>query len=182
MAPGILRAIDCRLRRNAFPDPEAWRIKGSNRLGPMPLAVLRELWLWRETESIAANRPPFFVLNHSTMVDIAAAAGTERDWKSFLPRHLTSRRVQKLEDAVDRGLRLAPHDRPQLYQPIPPRRFSETEKRRFLEITRRRDIAAERLGIDPTLIASRATLSVLAEDWKRFSPDLMKWQKELLEK
>ena len=40
----------------------AWRIKGSSRLGRPALAVLRELWQWREQEAVAANRPPFFIL------------------------------------------------------------------------------------------------------------------------
>ncbi len=36
-------------------------------------------------------------------------------------------------------------------------------------------------GIDPTLIASRAMLSVLARDWDQHAPELMSWQRELLE-
>jgi hypothetical protein len=38
------------------------------------------------------------------------------------------------------------------------------------------------LDIDPTLIASRGTLSDLAHDWDKQAPELMKWQRELLEK
>jgi len=36
------------------------------------------------------------------------------------------------------------------------------------------------LGIDPTLIASRAVLSDLARDWEESSTELMKWQRNLL--
>ena len=51
-----------------------WRIKGSHLLGPPALAILRELWQWREREAVAANKPPFFVMSHDALVNIAAAA------------------------------------------------------------------------------------------------------------
>ena len=38
------------------------------------LAILRELWRWREAEAVAANKPPFFVMRHEALVQIAAAA------------------------------------------------------------------------------------------------------------
>ncbi|HET7623933.1 MAG TPA: ribonuclease D, partial [Verrucomicrobiae bacterium] len=56
------------------PDPDSvWRVKGSHLLGRAALAILRELWQWRETEAIGGNRPPFFVMSHETLVAIAAA-------------------------------------------------------------------------------------------------------------
>ena len=73
-----------------------WRIKGSHLLGRPALAVLRELWRWRETEAVAANRPPFFILSHRALVDIAAAAVTARADEPFLPRHLSERRRRGL--------------------------------------------------------------------------------------
>ena len=45
-------------------DIESWRLKGSSKLGRGPLAVLRELWQWREGEAIAANKPPYFILKY----------------------------------------------------------------------------------------------------------------------
>src|SRR5207249_5349131 len=41
-----------------------WRIKGSHLLAAPALAVLRELWCWRETEAVRANCPPYFVISH----------------------------------------------------------------------------------------------------------------------
>jgi ribonuclease D len=43
-----------------------------------------------------------------------------------------------------------------------------------------RDRVAAELQIDPTLIASRATLALLAQDFSRYENDLMNWQRELL--
>jgi len=36
------------------------------------------------------------------------------------------------------------------------------------------------LEIDPTLIASRAMLVMLAKDWKAHEAELMRWQRDLL--
>jgi len=160
-------------------DSESWRIKGSSKLGRHPLAVLRELWRWREREAVAANKPPYFVLSHEVLVDIAAASGTARNWLELLPRHLSPRRAKELEQAVENGLRVLPKDQPQIIRIVTPRP-TEMEKRRFLELTKRRDAAASRLEIDPTLIASRATLGLLSQGWEENSKNLMAWQRELL--
>ena len=60
-------------------------------------------------------------------------------------------------------------------------RPTEAEFRRFREIEKRRDRHAHELGIDPTLIASKATLGDLARDWDKHAPELMNWQRELLQ-
>jgi ribonuclease D len=158
---------------------EAWRVKGSHILGRAGLAVLREVWGWRETEAISANRPPFFVISHESLVDIAAAAIESRPVEPLLPRHLSQRRRGGLLKAVERGLATAPERYPPLVRNTG-RRPSDSERRRFLELQRRRDVQAHALNIDPTLIASRGTLSDLAHDWEKHSAELMNWQRELL--
>jgi hypothetical protein len=60
------------------------------------------------------------------------------------------------------------------------RRLNESEKRRLLDLERRRNRRAEELGIDPTLIASRAALVALAGNWKEHEAALLPWQRELL--
>jgi ribonuclease D len=156
-----------------------WRVKGSHSLGRPALAILRELWHWRDAEALAANRPPFFVLSHQALVDIAAAAAASRPVEPFLPGHLAERRRRGLSKAVARGLGLPPERHPKLLRHIS-RRPSEGERRRFLDLQTRRDARAAALGLDPTLIASRATLSDLAYDWDRHQSELMNWQRELL--
>jgi ribonuclease D len=160
-------------------DIESWRIKGSSKLGRAPLAVLRELWRWREKEAIAANKPPYFILSHEVLVEIAAAAGTARHWIDLLPRHLNSRREKELEHAIERGLQVLPHEQPHLIRIVTPRP-TEAERRRFIKLTEKRDAAAQELQIDPTLIASRATLGMLAQNWEHHSKELMKWQRDLM--
>lgn len=156
-----------------------WRVKGSSLLGRPALAILRELWQWREQEALAANKPPFFVLSHQTLVDVASAAASRRSIEPLLPRHLSERRRAGLTKAIARGLLISPEQQPKILRYIS-RHPSDGEKRRFLELQTRRDLCAVKLGLDPTLIASRATLSNLAHDWETHQTELMSWQRQLL--
>jgi ribonuclease D len=156
-----------------------WRVKGSHLLGRQALAVLRELWRWRETEALAANRPPFFVMSHEVLVELATASANGGGVASLLPRHLSERRRGGVLKAIDRGLELGTDHHPRILKSMG-RRPSETERRRFLDLQKRRDACALELGIDPTLIASRGTLSDLAHSWEEHAPALMTWQRELL--
>lgn len=157
-----------------------WRVKGSHLLGRPALAILRELWQWREAEAVKANKPPYFIVSHEALVDIAAAAATKRPIEAFVPKHLSDRRRAGMTKAIAEGLGISPENHPELLQRIN-RRPSEAEKKRFLELQKRRDAQAHQLGIDPTLIASRATLSDLAHNWDKHAPELMSWQRELLQ-
>jgi ribonuclease D len=161
-------------------DPNSvWRIKGSAILNRRALAILRELWQWREDEAIRANRPPFFILSHEKMVDIAAAAATDHPVEHFLSPRMSPRRRENLFEAIKSGLAVSAENYPEILR----QKFhrpSPEEFRRFRALQKIRDGHATLLGIDPTLIASKATLGDLARDWDKHAPELMKWQRELL--
>ena len=162
------------------PDPDlVWRIKGSNRLTRPALAVLREIWHWREAEATAANRPPFFILQHEALLELATAAATGRPVEPIVPRRFPDRRRAGLAHAIREGLAVPALKRPEPLKPVF-RRINDAIKRRATELQKRRDTRATELGIDPTLIASRAMLLDLAENWEAHQPELMNWQRELL--
>jgi ribonuclease D len=162
------------------PEPDlVWRIRGSNKLSCASLAVLREIWHWREKEALAANRPPFFVLSHETLIQIADVATTHGQIESLLPRHFSSRRKDGLQEAIQRGRHAPAQEHPQPLR-SQSRRQSEAERRRFVGLESLRNQKAAELALDPTLIASRATLLALAGDWNRHKIELMDWQRELL--
>jgi ribonuclease D len=164
----------------AEPQPDlVWRVKGSHKLSRAALAVLRELWHWREAEAIGGNKPPFFVLSHEALVEIAAAAVEQRPVAPFLPRHFSERRQEGLGRAVKAGLARSPLEHPGYLQNRSHRQ-TEAERRRFAELEQRRNARATELEIDPTLIASRATLLALAANWERAGAELMAWQRQLL--
>ncbi|HEV2327173.1 MAG TPA: HRDC domain-containing protein [Verrucomicrobiae bacterium] len=158
-----------------------WRVKGSARLSRAGLAILRELWRWREREAVRANRPPFFILNHEKLVDIAAVASVKRPVDNLLPRQLSPRRRAALLEAVTAGLAVTTDAQPEIIRHHF-QRPSDAEFRRYRELEKVRDAHANELGIDPALIASRPVLGDLARDWDDYAPLLMNWQRELLQK
>ncbi|MGH8023154.1 MAG: ribonuclease D [Limisphaerales bacterium] len=175
------RLIDHCARPQVIDLDVMWRVKGSARLNRAGLAILRELWRWREREAIRANRPPFFVLNHEKLVDIAAVAAVNRPVENLLPRQLSPRRRAALLEAVTAGLAVPQEAQPEILR-HQFQRPSEAEFRRYRALEKTRDAHADELGIDPALIASRPVLGDLARDWENYAPSLMNWQQELLRK
>jgi ribonuclease D len=164
------------------PDPDAvWRIKGSTFLDRAGLAVLRELWHWREREAFTANRPPFFVLPHETMIALSAAAAAQQPFEQLIPARMHPRRKETLLAALRAAIALPSEKFPFVVRHYS-KRPTEEEFQRFREIEQRRDQRATELGLDPTIIASKATLGDLARDWGKYSADLMHWQRELLKR
>ncbi|HWD21057.1 MAG TPA: HRDC domain-containing protein [Verrucomicrobiae bacterium] len=158
---------------------EVWRIKGSHKLSRAGLAALRELWHWREKEAVAANRPPYFILSHETLIELAAAAVENRETDRLMPRHFSDRRREGLRQAVAAARNVDPAAHPQFRQ-FTTRRQSEGERRKFAELETKRNQVAAELQIDPTIIASRATLLDLAREAPGEAEGLMSWQAGLL--
>jgi ribonuclease D len=158
-----------------------WRVKGSSRLSRASLAVLREIWRWREREAVRANRPPFFILNHEKLVDIAVGAAGKHPVENLLPPQMSPRRKTGLQEAIQTGLAVPEEAQPEIVRHHF-QRPSETEFQRYRELEKIRDARAHELGIDASLIASRPVLGDLARDWEQSAPSLMNWQRELLQK
>lgn len=167
---------ECSIVKRPDPD-EVWRIKGSYHLGPDALAVLREIWHWREKEAIAANKPPYFILQPDTMIVISIAAIEGKAVEHLIPKRFSPRRHATLLKAVQRGVHSP--DKPQIIRTVHYRQTAE-EKRRYHELEKKRDRRAHDLGIDPTIIASRAALVQIAREGGPPNGELMQWQSELL--
>jgi ribonuclease D len=167
---------DCAIVRP--PDPDAWRLKGSDRLTDRGRAILREIWKWREKEAVAANRPPFFVLSHDDMVLVAMHAAHTPIEELRLPTRFSARRRETLISAIERGLDVPENQLPKRK----PREFNHPDVqmlRRFHHLKKKRDEAAAKNEIDPTLIAPKADLLELARD-PATSDHMLPWQLSLL--
>ncbi len=174
------RLIQTCTRPQPVDSNQVWRIKGSTRLGRRGLAILRELWTWREGEALQANRPPFFILAHEKLVDIAAIAADDRRIEDLLPLKISPRRKNSFLEAVRVGAAIPAEDHPEIIKHNF-QRPTEAEFRRYRELEKIRDAHAQVLSIDATLIASRGMLGDLAGDWDKHAPDLMSWQRQLLQ-
>lgn len=161
-------------------DPQTeWRVKGWAVLGDAGLAVLRELWHWREAEAQAVDRPPFHILNNERLIVIADLASHRKEFHQVIPPRMSPPRRHRLLDAVHRGQNVSPADYP--FLPKHARTKPDFQAmRRAAAIKSVRDAHAKELGIDPSLIASRATIESLARDHEGTLPSVMPWQRKLL--
>jgi ribonuclease D len=92
-------------------DPDGfWRMKGARDLSPRELAVLRELWLWRDDQARLLDRPPFKVMGDDTLVQIARLQPQHPFELPISPRQIDHHGVGLLQ-AVSRGL-IAPPPAP----------------------------------------------------------------------
>ena len=166
--------------RNLPPDTQTvWRTKGHDLLDETGLAVLRELWHWREKDALRTGRPPFFILKHETLSAIADAASQGGLKAVKLPHFLTPTRREGVLEAVARGLDVPEAERPRHIR-VRSRRMSRQELDDADVLKVRRDKKAAELAIDPTIIAARGTLFSLArrdsDEWGILLP----WQRDLL--
>ncbi len=170
--------VEC-MQSPELDEDDVWRIKGSSKLSRPALAALRELWHWREREAVAANRPPFFILAHETMVGIAIAVGTHQPFENLIPPRMNPRRRETLLQTVSQIRSIPSAKYPEVIRHRS-QRPTEAEFRRFRDLERLRDRRAEELGLDPTLIAPKSVLGSLAHDFEQNAAGLMTWQRELL--
>ncbi len=162
------------------PDPETvWRLKGSPKLSRRGLALLREIWKWREEEARAANRPLFHIMNPKSMLELSDALAEGKPTGKLISPRYSSRRRKALDHAIQRALEL-PEDRLPNHLKNKGRRMSGSQKRMVETLQTHRDRRAAELEIDPTLIASRATLTAMAIDRDAAEAAMMSWQRELL--
>ncbi len=155
---------------------EAWRVRGSGLVRGLEAAILRALWQWRDGEAERADRPAFHILRNDQLINAAqtAAAGAR---PSF--RHLSERRARGFYAALDGALAMTEEqwpriDRRRVARPSP-------EILRAAEAMRKkRDDAAIELGIEPSFIAPRATIDMIAGDATRAETLLVPWQRQLL--
>lgn len=159
---------------------DAWRLKGSNQLDASGLAFLKGLWEWREAEAHRSNKPPFFVMTHKTLIEIARLASRRKAWEMLLPRRFSHRRRHNLRATIMATRKLSPKSWPPVKR-VPEITISQVEKDRLKEMEALRNARAGELGLDPTLIANRAALVALARDEQSQIAQLMAWQRRLMQ-
>lgn len=166
------------LKRPDRDKEDAWRISGCGRLKPPGLAALREVWLWRDTTASERDVPPFKVLNNQQL--LAMATEYESTGKIAHPPRWRPAWRDTLRAAVDRVRNGDPSTYPQ--QPKHKRRhISDAARDRIEELCVARDKKAEALGIEPSLLGSRATIEeVVLQPPAAIDEILMPWQREVL--
>jgi ribonuclease D len=173
--------------RTGFPqsDEHAWRIGRSERLGPRGQCVLWAAWHWREDTARRLDQPPFKITGNDLLMELASRADAGLPEKAILAidlgrRHL--RLIGSLVEAVRSGLAKNPATLPRRHRVRDPNNPPLNSRELALQDRLRadRDRVAERLNLDPTLIANRSQMSQIARDPKRLDEILLPWQADLL--
>lgn len=163
------------------------RVKGSRDLKPRQLAVLRELYAWREEAARARDVATFRVLSNDAMVEIARRMPGTLGALAEVPgvgRALLVRSGADLLRAIERARSIPGSELPT--RPRGPRRPAPDPAfdARVERLRAARDRAADALGLDRGFLMPRAQLEAVArqrpttpEELARV-PDMRQWQIE----
>jgi ribonuclease D len=173
--------------RPADPDdgePGWLRLKGAKALQGRELAILRELWQWREDAAQKADRATFRILNNEPMLAMAKSPPTELSALKAIPgvsADQAERRGRDLLGAVKRGLELPEGELPRLIRP--PRRVPDLAYEARLEkLKAARNLLARKYDLQPGVVCPNGTLEAIARADPKSSealagvPELRRWQ------
>ena len=165
------------------PDENNWRINGSEKLHGRGLAVLYAIWHWREAWAEKINTPPFKVTGNELLGRIARAADEDRPIEEVLHVNLGRRHDRlfpSLAEAVRQGFATDPHTLPRRERRREFGSMSIEELARQDRLKADRDRLAQGLNLDPTLLATRSQLVLIARNPGSIDEVLLPWQAQLL--
>jgi ribonuclease D len=149
-----------RLTRDVMEEQEKWRISGSARLGRRQLAVLHEVWRWRDRLAQQMNTPAMRVLSDSMLVEVARRSPVSVE-DLFAIRGLDRRLLRGAEQEIVKAVKAA--------QAIPEQNLPTDERRddppQVAVLAKLLSVAANGLAaeheVDPALLATTADLQEL---------------------
>ncbi len=167
----------------ALPAPDFLRVKGSDRLNPQELAVLKELFDLREAEAARMDQPPYRVMGNDALLHLAGAPFTPLEDVPGLSPHLARRLGPRIRSGIQQAMRGPGIERPPRPRRIPPSREVQARQQKLKQW--RSDKGAD-LALDPALIWPAASLERLAMDpdaWEAEltqsgSADIREWQRK----
>jgi ribonuclease D len=143
------------------PEKAFLSIKGSGRLSPRELAVLRELYIFREREALRRGRPPFRVVSNQVLLHLAQNPRADLERVSGLAKGLLHEQGKELRRALKRGLTASPYERP---RPVGSRSpWTKSARNRFASLKKWRDERARSLGLEPAPLWPTGSLERLAK-------------------
>ncbi len=151
------------------PAPDFLRVKGSDRLNPQQLAVLKELFDLREAEAERIDLPPYRVMGNDALLHLAQEPTMRLEEVPGLSPHLVRRLGDRMRARIQQAMRGPGIQRPQRPRWTPPGREVQARQQKLKQW--RSEKGAD-LALDPALIWPAASLERLAQD-----PD--SWDSEL---
>lgn len=165
---------------------DRWRrVSGNSGLDPRSLAILRELWKWRQSVAERRNCPPRRVLRDDLLVELArrksADVGQIRAVRG-LERGDLKRQLPRIAAAIQRGLSAAPSDLPAAAPPEPAPQLAVLGQFLFSAL----GTLCRQQGIAPGLVGTPSDVRDLVMyrtgQWPRPDPPLLArgWRAALL--
>jgi ribonuclease D len=164
------------------------KIKGARDLSRRELALLRDIFRWRESVAAELDRATFRVLGNEPMLDIARAAPSTADALRAIkgvPQGMAPDRTAGLLAAVQRGLAVPDADLPKFPRGLRWERDPDFDTR-VNALRTARDTIATQLDLDSGVLCSRERLEAVARKKPRSAeelaaiPELRKWQVDVL--
>jgi ribonuclease D len=145
-------------------EPAYLRLKGAKALNGRGLAVLRELFQWRDDLAQRTDRAAFRILNNEPMLFMAKSPPADlralKEVRGIGPEQ-AERRGKEILAAVHRGLGIPENELPQI--PRPQRRAPDPAYEARLERLKAiRNTLAARYDLAPGVLCSNGTLEAIA--------------------
>ena len=165
-------------------EPGFLRIKGAKALRGRALAILREVYEWREEIARRSDKAAFRIMNNEPMLAIAKAPPADLDALKAVPgigTELVQRRGKSLLAAVERGMDTPEARWPKLERP-PRRQPDPAFEARLDRLKAARNREAERLDLAPGVACPNGTLEAIARampttiDELQALPEIRRWQ------
>lgn len=169
----------------APPTEHDWRIGRSESLRGAGLGVLHAVWHWREAQAQRLDTPPFKVCSNAVLLKLAEAAEAGRSASAILASIHLGRRHDRLAPSLASAIRTGLARDPKTLPRRPGRdpnyvSLSQKEVNFQERIRADRDRIAKKLEIEPTLIANRSQLALIARQPGKIREILLPWQADLL--
>jgi ribonuclease D len=165
-------------------EPGYLRLKGARALKGRELAILRELYIWREDVARRTDRATFRIMNNEPMMALAKQPPMDLAALRSVPgigADQAERRGREILAAIHRGLEIPERDLPRVERA--PRRVHDAAFDARLERlkTARNRLAAE-LDLQPGVLCPNGTLEAIAKanpgtlEGLALLPELRRWQ------
>jgi ribonuclease D len=157
-----LAALEPNLK--TFDQEGYWKLVGRDDIGGQQMAVLKEIWLYREQQAQSRDRAPFRVMPEDLMVRMAQAMPETKEALAAvrgMSPYILERFASGLLAAVEKGKAAPPITRPPS-APSERKRLSDLEWRTFEALRAWRKSRSEKDSVEPVVIMTTENLRVLA--------------------
>jgi ribonuclease D len=165
-------------------EPGFLRLKGAKALKGRELAILRELYEWREGVAQRNDRATFRILNNEPMLTMSRQPPADMAALKAIPGiggDQAERRGREILAAVQRGLEIPERDLPRVERP-PRRAYDPAFEARLERLKTARNQLAARLDLAPGVLCPNGTLEAIARldptslEGLGTLPELRRWQ------